>query len=53
MNSQLTSSSRTVYRPSAEGPPGADRAARAWKREVNPFYPSMDLPNGLSSWGKI
>jgi hypothetical protein len=48
-NSQLTDSSRTVCRPGTDGAPGTDRAARARKREVNPSYISMDIPNDLSS----
>jgi hypothetical protein len=48
-NSQLSGSSLTVRWPGADDPPGADRAARARKWEVNPSYPSMDLPNSLSS----
>jgi hypothetical protein len=48
-NSQLLGSSRTVHRPGADGLPGADGAARVRKCKHGFTYPSMDLPNGLSS----
>jgi hypothetical protein len=40
---------QTIRAYQVDRPPGADRAAQVRKREVNPSYPSMDLPNGLSS----
>jgi hypothetical protein len=52
-NNRPAGSSRTVHVPQADCPPGTGTTARTRKREVNLSYPSTDLPNGLSSWGKI
>jgi hypothetical protein len=44
---------RTVRGPVADSPPAPNRIARAPKCESNLPYPSIDLPNSLSSWGNI
>jgi hypothetical protein len=36
-----------------DGPPGTGTTARAWNQKSQTTYPSMDLPNGWSSWRKI
>jgi hypothetical protein len=48
-NTEPVDSTRTVRGLQADCPPGTNRAARAPNREHNLSYPSMDLPNGLSS----
>jgi hypothetical protein len=52
-NTQSAGSSRAVRDPLADRPPQVDRAARSRTRKHPTTYPFMDLPNGLSSWGKI
>jgi hypothetical protein len=37
----------------ADGPPGSGAAAQAWNRKHQSTSPSMDVPTGLSYWGKI
>jgi hypothetical protein len=48
-NPRPKSSAWTVRGPQADCPPGSNRAARAPNCEHNLSYPSMDLPNVLSS----
>jgi hypothetical protein len=52
-NTRLAGSSQTVHNHLADCPPQADRAVRTQTREHENTYPSMDLPNVLSSWGKV
>jgi hypothetical protein len=52
-NTKPAGSTWTVHGLPADCSPGAYGASRAQNREVKHPYPSMDLPNGLSSWRKI
>jgi hypothetical protein len=52
-NTKPAGSTRTVRGLQADCPPGTNRTTRTPNHEVNLSYPSKDLPNGLSSWGKI
>jgi hypothetical protein len=52
-NMPKTQTARTVHSVRADGPLGTNRTARASNCEANLSYPSMDFPNGLSSWGRF
>jgi hypothetical protein len=49
MNTRRTQTARTVHGLQADSPPGTNRTTQASNCEVNLSYPSMDIPNGLSS----
>jgi hypothetical protein len=48
-NTERTQTAQTVRSLQADGLQGTNKIARASNREVNLSYPSLDLPNGLSS----